>query len=154
MSVPFCCILFNWMWDGEKLTKIYDSPETSVTQHCFPTMGQKQHPLRSYLRATQRRSWNLRSFSYVLWVSMLFSSHPYPCHWPLIPPSHIKLDHPPSAPCSKLTKRAVLHMTNLLLKTECVFLLTTAQQSSCNPAFQWLVSTWVFYTSPYSSIKW
>lgn len=62
----------------------------------------------------------------------------------------------PSAfrPCSKLTKRAVLHMTSLLLKTACVFLLMTAQQSPCNPAFLWLVSTWVFYTSPYSSIRW
>lgn len=112
MSVPFCCVLFDWMWDAEKLTNIYDSPETSVTQHCFPTMGQKQHPLRSYLRATQRRSWDLRSFAYVLWVSMLFSSHSYLCHWPLIPPSvlsRIKLDHPPSAPCSKLTESRSAH---------------------------------------------
>lgn len=156
MSVHFCCILSNWLRDGKKkLAKIYDIPENSVTLHCFPKTGQKQRPLDSYLRAAQRRSENLSSFAYVLWVSMLFSSYSYPCHWPLIPPSelsHSKLDHPPSDPAQSW-ERAVLHMTNLLLKTACVFLFTTAQETPCNPAFLWLVSTWVFYTSPYSSIN-
>lgn len=86
----------------------------------------------------------------MLWVSVLFSSYSYPYHWPLIPPSelsHIKLDHLPPALLKADIESRSAHDQPLLLKTACVFLLTTAQQSPYNPAFLWLVST-VFSTLP------